>query len=115
MKFSQFEIWSADLSPRFGTEPGKVRPVLIIQCDALNKSHPSTIICPLTTIVRKNVSILRVNLSEGESGLNKPSAIMVDQLRAIDNKRFVRKIGKLSTRKSRKVIENIKIVLDIYS
>lgn len=47
----EFDIWVADLNPRMGTEPGKRRPVVILQTDLLNESnHPSTIICPLTTI-----------------------------------------------------------------
>ena len=44
MKIKQFEIWTADLNPQIGTEPGKIRPVLIVQTDLLNSLHPSTII-----------------------------------------------------------------------
>ncbi|MCY7328866.1 MAG: type II toxin-antitoxin system PemK/MazF family toxin, partial [Saprospiraceae bacterium] len=32
---NKYEIWIADLSPRFGTEPGKIRPVVIVQTDLL--------------------------------------------------------------------------------
>jgi mRNA interferase MazF len=52
MKIKQYEIWIADLNPRFGTETGKTRPVVIIQTDLLNKHHPSTIICPITTNIK---------------------------------------------------------------
>ena len=113
MKYKQFEVWLADLNPKFGTEAGKIRPVLIIQSDLLNKVHPSTIICPITTNVKKNVSILRVNLKKGEGGMKKQSSIMIDQLRAIDNRRFVKKTGNLSPDLREKVLENIKIVLEI--
>ena len=44
------EIRLADLNPRRGTEPGKTRPVLIVQAQALlDAGHPSTLIIPLTT------------------------------------------------------------------
>ena len=44
------EIWLADLNPRRGTEPGKTRPVLIVQAQALlDAEHPSTLVVPLTT------------------------------------------------------------------
>ena len=44
------EIWLADLNPRRGTEPGKTRPVLIVQAQALlDVEHPSTLVVPLTT------------------------------------------------------------------
>jgi hypothetical protein len=39
-KIKKYEIWLANLDPRIGTEPGKTRPVLIVQTDILNKIHP---------------------------------------------------------------------------
>jgi len=113
MKFRQFDIWLADLNPRFGTESGKTRPVLIVQSDLLNKVHPSTMICPITTNIKKNVTILRVNILKGSGGLKKESAVMVDQLRAIDNKRLIRKVGELPTSLRNSVTENLKIILDL--
>jgi mRNA interferase MazF len=45
MKVNQFDLWIADLNPRNGTEPGKIRPVLVVQSNLLNKVHPSTLVC----------------------------------------------------------------------
>ncbi len=110
----QYDVWFADLNPRFGTEPGKLRPVVIIQTDLLTESgHPSTIICPLTTNVIADASILRVHLSKKEAGTTKPSDILVDQVRAIDNKRFVEKLGKLDSASIKILRENISILLDL--
>ncbi|WP_262482631.1 type II toxin-antitoxin system PemK/MazF family toxin [Anditalea andensis] len=69
MNSKQFEIWIADLNPQIGTEAGKVRPVLVLQTDLLNKVHPSTIICPLTTKVKSGATILRVHLNKGVANL----------------------------------------------
>lgn len=114
MKIKQFEIWLADLSPQLGTEPGKTRPVLIIQTNLLNKvPHPSTLICPLTTQIITKSRILRVSLSKDEANLKDPSDILIDQVRAIDNKRFLKKIGILPSNLILRVKENIKIVLDL--
>jgi len=113
MKCKQYEIWTADLNPKFGTEPGKTRPVLIVQNNILNKVHPSTIICPITTNVKMGISILRLNLKRNQAGLKKESAIMIDQIRAIDNKRFLKKIGELPNEMIALVKENIKIVLEL--
>jgi mRNA interferase MazF len=113
MKIKQFEIWTADLNPQIGTETGKIRPVLIIQTDLLNSSHPSTIICPLTTNVVKESDILRVHIKKGIANLEKPSDLIIDQIRAIDNKRLIKKIGDLPVDLRKKVSENIKIVLDL--
>jgi len=95
MKLEQFEICLADLNPKFGTESGETRPVLIVQTNLLNKVHPSTIVCPITTNIRNGVSILRVDLKKEEGGMKEASSIMIDQIRAIDNKRFVKKTGAL--------------------
>lgn len=113
MKIKQFEIWLADLNPQIGTEPGKTRPVLIVQTNSLNAiPHPSTIVCPLTTQIFKKSEILRVHIPKGEADLDKESDILIDQIRAIDNKRLIKKIGILPSHLSEKVKVNIKIVLD---
>lgn len=110
----QFEIWIADLNPQIGTEPGKTRPVVIIQTNLLNKIlHPSTIVCPITTNVKKESEILRVHLKKGTANLQQSCDIMVDQIRAIDNKRLTKKIGILPLEISEKVRENIQIILDL--
>ncbi|MEN0002769.1 MAG: type II toxin-antitoxin system PemK/MazF family toxin [Bacteroidota bacterium] len=111
MSCKRFEVWIADLNPRFGTEPGKTRPILVVQNDFMNKRFPSTIVCPITTYVRGKTSIIRLNLEQGEAGLNERSAIMIDQIRAIDKKRLLKKIGTLSEKHTTKLEENIKIVL----
>ena len=114
MSIKQFEIWIADLNPRIGTKPGKTRPVLVIQTDLLNKiPHPSTIICPITTNIEKEADILRVHLKKGTANVQENCDIMIDQLRAIDNKRLIKKIGDLPSELIDKVKENIIITLDL--
>ena len=114
MSIKQFEIWIADLNPRIGTDPGKTRPVLVLQTDLLNKiPHPSTIICPITTNIEKEADILRVHLKKGMANLQENCDIMIDQLRAIDNKRLIKKIGDLPSELIDKVKENIIITLDL--
>jgi mRNA interferase MazF len=113
MKAKQFEIWIADLNPTIGTEPGKVRPVIIVQTDLLNKHHPSSIICPITTNVRKEIEILRIHLKKGCCGLEEGCDIMIDQVRAIDNKRLIRKVGIIPAELEKSIKENLKILFDL--
>ena len=112
MKIKQFDIWIADLEPQKGTETGKVRPALIVQTNLL-RDHPSTIVCPITTNVAPESDILRIHLKKGTANLNSESDIMIDQIRAIDNRRLTNKIGELPQDLQQKVKENIKIVLDL--
>ena len=114
MPMKQFEIWVADLNPQIGTDPGKTRPVLVVQTDLLNKAgHPSTVICPITTNVKQNAEILRVHLKKGTANLHKDCDIMMDQVRVIDNKRLVKKLGELPKKLAESVSENLRIILDL--
>ena len=114
MPVNQYEIWIADLNPQLGTEAGKTRPVLIDQTNLLNKiSHPSTVICPITTNVQNDANILRVHLKKGMANLNEDCDVMIDQIRAIDNKRLIKKVGNLPTDLIEKIKENIAIIIDL--
>ena len=113
MKIKQFDIWIADMEPQRGTEAGKVRPVLIVQTNLLNNEHPSSVVCPITTNVQKDSEILRVHIKKGIANLKVESDIMIDQIRAIDNRRLVNKIGELTSDLQVLVKDNIRIILDL--
>ncbi|HLP71687.1 MAG TPA: type II toxin-antitoxin system PemK/MazF family toxin [Bacteroidales bacterium] len=112
MTIKQFDIWIADLEPQRRTESGKIRPVLIVQ-SGLIKDHPSTIICPITTNVVPESDILRVHLPKGTADLKNDSDVIIDQIKAIDNRRLTSKIGELPKDLQKKVKENIRIILDL--
>ncbi len=83
------EVWLADLNPRHGTEPGKTRPVLVVQAQPLlDADHPSTLIVPLTTKLVEDAEPLRLRVT-ATGRLRKDSDLLIDQLRAIDNRRLV--------------------------
>lgn len=114
MTINQYEIWIADLNPQIGTEAGKTRPVLVVQTNLLNNIlHPSTIVCPITTNVQKDSDILRVHLQKGVANLNENCDVMIDQIRAVDNKRLVKKVGNLPNELVNKIKENIAILMDL--
>lgn len=95
MKIQHGHLYLADLNPRSGTEPGKLRPVLVIQSDLLNDAgHASTWVLPCTTsMVGEN--LLRVVLPARIAGNTRPCEVMIDQSRAIDNRRFARPLRAL--------------------
>jgi mRNA interferase MazF len=110
------EIWLADLDPRHGTEPGKTRPVLIVQAQALlEASHPSTLIVPLTTNLIDDAEPLRIRIPAAGQ-LRHESDLLVDQLRAIDNRRLTKgPIARLSKAQMAKIGQAIRDVLDLAS
>ena len=84
------EVWLANLNPQSGTEPGKSRPVLIIQNQILlDIGHPSTIIIPLTTKLIEGAEPLRIRI-KAQGNLEKDSDLLIDQIRSIDNKRLIK-------------------------
>jgi mRNA interferase MazF len=111
MKIKQFDIWIADLNPKIGTEPGKIRPVVIVQTDLLNDIHPSVIILPITTNVNRDAEILRVHLKKSTSKLKDDSDVMIDQIRAIDAKRLVKRISSLEPATVSKIKENLNLII----
>jgi len=114
MLIKQYDVWIADLSPQIGTQPGKLRPVLIVQTNLLNKCmHPSTIVCPITKKVSKETQVLRVHLNKGTANLLEDCDIMIDQVRAIDNRRLIKKIGELPVELTERVKEYMMVILDL--
>jgi mRNA interferase MazF len=88
-------LYLADLSPRIGTESGKVRPVVVVQNDLLNETgHPSTWVLPCTSRV-VGASLIRVSLPRGIAGNQEDCEVMIDQSRAIDNRRLVRTLRQI--------------------
>ena len=96
MNVQKFNIYMADLNPKIGTDPGNVRPVVVAQTNFLNNIHPSTVVCPITTNVIQNSKLLRVHLKKGEAGLNQNYDILIDQVRAIDNRCFKKSLVKFN-------------------
>lgn len=84
----QGEVWLANLNPGKGSEPGKTRPVLIVQGQALlDAEHPSTLIVPLTTRLIEDAEPLRIRVA-AHGKLKHDSDLLIDQLRTIDNRRL---------------------------
>ncbi len=108
------EVWLANLDPPRGAEPGKTRPVLIVQAQALlDAGHPSTLIIPLTTNVVADAGPLRVGVPAVD-GLRRSSDLLIDQLRAIDNRRLVQgPLTSLSSALMGEVTDAIRAVLDL--
>ncbi len=112
-KLKQGEIWLANLNPNKGTEPGKTRPVLIIQNQALlDIGHPSTLIIPLTTNLIEDAQPLRLRV-KAQDRLEKDSDLLIDQIRAIDNMRLIDgPLTQLSNEQMRYVYQSIYEIIE---
>jgi mRNA interferase MazF len=106
-------LYAADLNPPRGTEAGKVRPVLVVQTDLLNVvAHPSTVVVPCTTRLTGE-SLLPVVLPRGIAGNRADCEVMIDQVRAIDNRRLRKAFGRVPTIVLNEVREKLRRLLDL--
>ena len=85
------EIWRVDLGPSQGSEIKKTRPGVILTVDALNKARRTVVIVPLSSSAQPRPPIVVSTPSAGGH-----SVAVCDQVRAVDKKRLVEKIGDLS-------------------
>ena len=86
----QDEIWLVSLDQTQGSEMRKTRPCLVISPDEMNRHLRTVLIAPMTTVERPYPT--RVSLTfHGKHG-----QVALDQVRAVDRQRLVRKIGKVS-------------------
>ena len=81
------ELYYADLSPVVGSEQGGVRPVLIVQNDTGNKYSPTIIAAAVTSKIGKALP--------HAFGLAKDSVILLEQIRTLDKRRLLSRIGAL--------------------
>jgi len=92
---NQGDIYLINLDPALHTEAGKIRPGIIISINAMNRYSPRLIIAPITSNIGK-VYPFEVFITRGVSGLEKDSKIMLDQIRSLDKRRLVKKIGAIN-------------------
>lgn len=112
MVISQGEIWWADLPAPTGSGPGFRRPVVIVQGDALNRSHVATTVCvPLTSNVKWAAAPGNVLLSVQFTNLPKDSVANVSQIVTIDKKVLSSRVGKLPRPKLELVLSGIFLLL----
>ena len=108
------EIWWASMpDDPYGSEPGKSRPVLIIQSDLFNRSEIRTTICAVITSNMKLAQMPgNITVEKGVSGLEKTSVINFSQIATIDRTRLLEQITMLPKNYIEKINESINYIFD---
>ncbi len=106
------EIWLVNLDPTIGHEIKKSRPAVIIQNDYGNKYSPITIIAPITSQKIETTYPFETYLKKGRS-LEKDSKALLNQIRAIDKKRLIRRLGSVNIEEIQSIDEALKISLGL--
>lgn len=85
--YKRFEVWLISFDPAVGAETKKMRPAVIVSDTEMNKKLATVIVAPLTSTIRNYPS--RVLSDFG----NQKGQVMLDQIKSVDKKRLVRKLG----------------------
>lgn len=107
------DVFFADLSPVVGSEQGGQRPVLIIQNNIGNKYSPTVIIAAITAKISKGKLPTHVEVRKDDVGLIRDSVVLLEQIRTIDKKRLIQKLGELDASVMEKVDEALVVSLGL--
>lgn len=95
MSINRGDIYYADLSPVIGSEQGGIRPVLIVQNDVGNKYSPTVIAAAITSQKDKTKLPTHIQLNADNTGLQKDSIVLLEQIRTLDKRRLKEHMGRL--------------------
>ncbi len=107
------EIFLTALDPALGHEIKKTRPALVIQNDVTNRYGMTTIVAALTSKVSVPPYPNEVVIPPSASGLQVVSTFRLDQIRTVDRKRLLKRLGKANEQVMRKIDEAISISLGL--
>ncbi len=113
MEIRRGDILLVNFEPVKGSEQGRIRPAIVIQNNTLNKFSPLTIVAPITSKIYEKEYPTNVLIKKEDSVLNNESTILLNQIRTIDKKRIIKKLGAIDMFLMKKVDLSIKISLDL--
>jgi len=90
MVINRFEVFLVNLDPTVGHEIKKTRPCLVISPNEMNHNISTVIVAPMTTKGRTYPTRISCTF-QGKKG-----QIILDQIRTVDQKRLVKKLGAIS-------------------
>ncbi len=107
------EVYLVNFDPTIGAEIKKTRPALIVQNDIANKYSPITIVAAITSKFTSPLYPTEVLLRAAKAGLAAESVVVVNQIRAVDKQRLVKRLGILSSETMQEVNRAIELCLGL--
>src|SRR5216684_692400 len=87
------EVDLVNFDPTLGAEIKKTRPALILQNDIANRHSPITIVAAITSQFDESLYPTEVLIRATEGGLTVDSVVLLNQVRSLDKRRLVRRLG----------------------
>jgi len=109
----QGDVFWIDLKPSSGSEPGFRHPHVVVQNNLFNRSRLNTaIVCAVTSNVKRAEAPGNVLLRKGEANLPRPSVVNVTQVFTVDKEKLREKLGTLSPRRVREILDGLRLVTE---
>jgi mRNA interferase MazF len=106
------DVFLVNFDPTIGAEARKTRPAVVVSNDLNNEHSPVISISPITSNVSRIYSF-EVEIPGGAGGLHKHSKVMVNQTRAVDKIRLLKRLGRLSGQIMSKIDLALKLHFDL--
>lgn len=103
------KVYLVSFDPTLAAEIKKTRPALVLQNDIGNRHSPITIVAAITSRFRKPLYPTEVLISPPEGGLKMESVVLLNQVRSIDKRRLVTRLGAISAKSQQRVNQAMEI------
>ena len=105
------DVWLVSLDPTIGNEVQKTRPSVVVSSNIYNRYNWVVVVMPLTSHATAEYDQIVIKPPEG--GLESPSVTLPDQIRAVDRRRLVKRLGRLAPGTIAAIDRSLRIVLDL--
>jgi len=112
MVINQGDIFWIDFGQPSGSEPGYIHPFVVVQNNVFNKSRiGTTIVCAITSNIKRAEAPGNILLFPGESGLPEQSVINISQTYTVNKKDLCEKIGAVGPERMQEILGGIDMAL----
>ena len=101
MVIDRFDVYLVNLDPTIGSEIKKTRPSVVISPNEMNHHINTVIIAPMTTKGKSYPTRIDCKF-QGKQG-----QIVLDQIRTVDKRRLIKKIGRLDSKTQEKMMTTL--------
>jgi mRNA interferase MazF len=113
MVIQQGDVFFLNLGQPRGSEPAYRHPHVIVQNNVFNMSRiATTVVCAITSNLKRAEAPGNVLLAEGEGNLRKPSVVNISQILTVDKSALVERIGRLPSNRVRQILDGLALLLE---
>jgi mRNA interferase MazF len=97
------EVYLVAFDPTIGAEIRKTRPAVVVQNDIGNRAASTTIVAAVSSLGEERLYPFEVVVRPPDGGVTKASTVLLNQIRTVDRRRLIRRLGKLGSETMRRV------------